>query len=129
MMRPSLRWTHMLSGSKRTCVALAEELIPCPFDSVFVRINDFQQLSERPSVVAIIVGHTDFRFQPEFCFQAVFLNVNMDGFTWSAFIGVEEKGKTAVAKDCWLLRLYRTSGSRGFSNAARFRAFALAASL
>ena len=36
-----------------------------------------QQFAEGPSVVAIIVGHSGFGMQPEFCFAAVFLDVDV----------------------------------------------------
>src|SRR5271170_588227 len=42
--QPSLRSTHILSGSKRTRVALTEEFIPCPFDPVFVDLDVLQQV-------------------------------------------------------------------------------------
>jgi hypothetical protein len=35
----------MLSASKYTFVALTEELMPCPFDSLFVGLDDFQQFT------------------------------------------------------------------------------------
>src|SRR5260370_31444862 len=61
IIRPSLRSTHMLSGSKCTRVALTEEFIPYPLDPLFVGLDDFQQLPKSAGIVAIIVGHADFR--------------------------------------------------------------------
>src|SRR6185437_13251700 len=69
MVLPSLRSTHILSGSKCTRVALTEEFIPCPLDAVSIAFDNFQQLSKRTGVVTIIVGHSGLRHQPEFCFD------------------------------------------------------------
>ena len=108
MMRPSLRSTHMLSASKWTrvgrmftCVASAEEFIPCPLDPVFVRFDDLQQLAESAGIVAIIVGQPDFRFQPEFCFDVIFIDVDMNRLTRRSFIGIEEKCEPAITEDHW----------------------------
>jgi len=69
-----------------TDVASAEELIPCPLDPVLVGLDDFQQLAESAGVVAIIVGHFNFRYHPEFCFEIVFPDVNMHWFAGRSFV-------------------------------------------
>jgi hypothetical protein len=76
----------MLSGSKCTRVALTEEFIPCPLYPVFVGLDDLQQLATSAGIVAIILGHADFRYQPEFCFQVVFLDVNVYRLTRRSFV-------------------------------------------
>jgi len=98
----------MLSWSKRiqvgrifTDVASAEELIPCPHDPVFIGLNYFQQLTKSAGVVTIIVGHFNFRYHPEFCFQVVFPDVNVYWFSWRSFVGVEEKREASIAEDYW----------------------------
>src|ERR1035438_5976600 len=96
---PSLRSTHMLSGSKCTRVALTEEFIPSPFDTFLIVFDDLQQFPQLSSVVAIIVGYSEFRFQPEFCFQIVFFNVYVNRFARRSFIGIEEKLETTMMKD------------------------------
>jgi hypothetical protein len=70
----------MQSGSNLTALALTEELIPSPRDPVPICLDHLQQLTKSPSVVAIIVGYFNFRFQPELHFQVVFLNVDMNLF-------------------------------------------------
>jgi hypothetical protein len=91
MTRPSLKSTHMLSGSKCTRVALAEKLIPCPLDSVGVDFDDFQQLAKSAGIVAIIVGHPDLRFQPVFRFLMVLFDVDVNRLTRRSFVRIKEK--------------------------------------
>ena len=86
MVRPSLKSTHMQSGSNLTRFALTEELIPSPHDPVPIRLDNLQQLTESPGVIAIIVGYLNFRFQPELRFQVVFLNVDMNLFPRRSFV-------------------------------------------
>jgi len=76
----------MQSGSNLTRLALAEELIPHPLDQIPICFDDPQQLTENSGVVAIILGYSNFRFQPEVRFHVVFLDVNMHLFTRRALI-------------------------------------------
>ena len=48
MRLPSSRWTHMLSSSKRT--ALAEVVMPSPFDQLSVGLRHLHQLAQRAGV-------------------------------------------------------------------------------
>lgn len=57
--RPSDNSTHMLSWSKRTLLAFAEELIPHPRNSVPPSLDDFGQLPEDPRTEAIVIGRLD----------------------------------------------------------------------
>jgi hypothetical protein len=82
-------------------LALTEEFIPSPFDAVLVILDDLQQFPKRSSVVTIIVCHTHFRFQPEFCFNIVFFNVNVNRLAWRSFIGIEEKPETPMVENDW----------------------------
>jgi len=86
MILPSLKSTHMLSGSKCTRVALAEEFIPCSLDAVFVEFNNLQQLAENAGLITVIVRYANFRLQPEFRFHIVFLDMNVDRLAWHAFV-------------------------------------------
>src|SRR6266568_9270487 len=101
IVRPSLRSTHMLSASKRTRVALTEELIPCPFDPLPVGLDDPDQLTKSSGIVAIIVGYLNRRSQPEFCLQLILFNMDVDWFTRRSFIGIEEKPEAALPKNDW----------------------------
>jgi hypothetical protein len=61
--------------------------------------DDLEQFPELSGVVAIIVGHAEFRLQPELCFHIVFFNVNVERFARRSFIGTEEKSEAAMLKD------------------------------
>ncbi len=113
MVRPSLKSTHILSVSKCTRVALAEEVIPCLCDSVLVTLYDLQQLPQGAGIITIIVGHSDLRYQPEFRFQGVFLNMDVYGFTRRPFVRIKEKVEAAMTEDDRMDSLYREPFSTG----------------
>src|SRR5690242_5967049 len=62
--RPSESSTHILSSSNLTVVALTEEVVPSLFDALTVRLDQFQQLAQRPCVEAVVVGNRYFRAKP-----------------------------------------------------------------
>jgi hypothetical protein len=91
--------THMLSASKRTPVASAEVLIPCPFYPLAIRFDNSMKQAKRPCTIAIFLREPHFRSKPEFSLAAIFLNVNMYRLARRSFVRIEEETKSAFARD------------------------------
>ncbi len=97
MTRPSSRCTHRLSSSKRT--ALAEVLIPRPFDQFAVELRDLGQFTQRGGIEAGAVGHTHLRFEPQLGFGVPRAHKHVHRLARVSFIGVEEETEPLVAED------------------------------
>ena len=101
IVRPSLSSTHMLSASKRTRVALTEELIPCLLDRFPVCLNNPQYLAKSAGIVAIIVGHSSHWLHPEFRLIRIFLNMDVHRLPRRSFIRIEEESESIFDEYRW----------------------------
>jgi hypothetical protein len=75
--------------------------MPCPLDSVSIRRDNPHQLAKSAGVITIIVGHVNFRMQPEFRFLIIFLNVNVHRFARRSFVRIEEESEATLTKSYW----------------------------
>src|SRR5574337_630243 len=96
MIRPSSKWTHMLSSSNRT--ALAEVVMPSPFDQLSVGLCHLHRLAQRPGVKAVAGGDSNLWFEPEFGLIAAGPHVHVHRLARAALVGLEEEAEALVAK-------------------------------
>lgn len=78
--------------------------MPCPLNLFAPLRHDPRKLAQGAGVETGGSGEGDGFAQPEFRFASVSHHVNVDGFAWIAFVGVEEEPETRVAKDGWHVR-------------------------
>jgi len=95
--RPSSRSTHRLSSSKRT--ALAEVVIPSPFDQLTVVRRYGHQLAQGCGVEAIACSNADLWHQPKLRFMTTRPYVDMNRLARAALVRIEEKPEAFVAKN------------------------------
>ena len=86
----------MLSSSKRN--ALAEVVIPCPFNQFLVAACNLHEVFERGYVETDAVGDAHLRVQPKLRFAGSGAHVHVHRFAGVAFVRIEEEAKALVSE-------------------------------
>ena len=86
----------MLLSSNRT--ALAEVVIPCPFDEFALLFYNRNQFAQCPCVKTIAGRHSNRRYQPELGLVALSDGVHMHWLARASFVGVEEESKPSITE-------------------------------
>lgn len=99
IVRPSTRSTHKVSSSQRT--ALAEMLMPRPFDFFAPAFNNSHQVRQFAARKPGAIGDGDFRAQPKLRFIVAFFDVGVNRLAGASFVREEKEPRTALSKNDW----------------------------
>ncbi|KAF4531532.1 hypothetical protein B566_EDAN019555 [Ephemera danica] len=113
MIRPSSRWIHMLSSSKR--IALAEVVMPCPFDQFPVGLGRLYQLAQGSGVKAVAGSDANLRVKPQLGFIATRSNMHVHGLARISLVGTPPAVPPAAWRALSAAALPTQASSRGFA--------------